>query len=791
MTERCETAAILGAGVMGMGIAAHLAGAGIRTFLLDIVPPNLSEAEKTQPAARNRLALTAIDKALKSKPATFYDPDVARLVTPGNFEDHLPELAKCDLVIEAVVERMDIKKSLFARIAPHIRKDAVLASNTSGLSIAEMTRELPEALQKHFLVMHFFNPVRYMRLLELVPGPKTEPAVMARAARIGEFLGKGVVYGKDTPNFVANRIGVYSMMQTFRSMGDFGLGIEEVDKIVGKPMGRPASAAFRTADIVGLDTLLHVAKNCYDSLTEDEERDTFVVPEWVAKLAASGRTGQKAGGGFYKKKGDEILVLDVGTGEYRPQNKVRFDSLGAVKGIEDVGERLKALVNADDKAGKFAWRALATCLAYTSRRVGEIANDIVNIDRAMRWGFNWELGPFEAWDAIGVPASLERMKKEGIAVAPWVEAMVKAGRTTFYDGSQAAPRYYDVNSKTSATKPRDPHAIRLAAVHEDKSRVVKENMGASLLDLGDGCLCLEVHTKMNTIDSDVIEMIGHAVEEAERNFEALVVANDGEHFGAGANLMLIYMAAQQKAWDQIQSVVKGFQDNVQALRYAQVPVVSAPFQYTFGGAAELAMGADASQAHAETYMGLVEVGVGLIPAGGGCLRMVERWTESVGSVEGADLLPFVGQASLNIATAKVGTGAEEARRLRYLLPTDGISLNRDHQLYEAKMRALGMARAGYRPPRPKVLRAAGIDAAKTIGMRVWGMMESGFATAHDGLVANKVAYVLCGGNVAAGAEVSEQHFLDLEREAFLSLCGEEKSQARMQSILMTNKPLRN
>jgi 3-hydroxyacyl-CoA dehydrogenase len=791
MTERCETVAVLGAGVMGTGIAAHLAGAGIRTFLLDILPTNLTDAEKGQPAARNRLALTAIDRALKSKPATFYDPDAARLVTPGNFDDHLAELQQCDLIIEAVVERMDIKKALFARLAPHVQKGAILASNTSGLSLAEMTRELPEALQKQFCVMHFFNPVRYMRLLELVPGPKTEPAVMARAARIGEFLGKGVVYGKDTPNFVANRIGVYSIMQVFRSMTEFGLTIEEVDKIVGKPMGRPASAAFRTSDIVGIDTLLHVAKNCYDSLTQDEERDTFVVPEWVAKLSASGRTGQKAGAGFYKKKGDEILVLDVGSLEYRPQNKVRYESLGAVKSIEDVGERLKALVNADDKAGQFAWRALSTCLAYTARRVGEIANDIVNIDRAMRWGFNWELGPFEAWDAIGVPASVERMKKDGLKVAPWVEAMLKGGRTSFYDGSHAAPRYYDVNSKTSATKPRDPHAIRLAAVHEDKSRVVKENMGASLLDLGDGCLCLEVHTKMNTIDNDVIEMMGHAVTEAERNFEALVVANDGEHFGAGANLMLVYMAAQQKAWDQVATVVKGFQDNVQRLRYARVPVVTAPFQYAFGGAAELAMAGDVAQAHAETYMGLVEVGVGLVPAGGGCLRMVERWTDTVAPVEGADLLPFVGQASLNIATAKVSTGAEEARRLRYLLPTDGISLNRDHQLYEAKMRALGMARAGYRPPRPKLLKAAGLDAARTIGMRVWGMMESGFATAHDGVVANKVAHVLCGGHVAAGSEVTEQHFLDLEREAFLSLCGEEKSQARMQSILMTNKPLRN
>ena len=791
MTERCDTAAVLGAGVMGAGIAAHLAGAGIRTYLLDIVPPNLTDAEKNKPAARNRFALSGIEKTLKSKPTGFYDPDAARLITPGNFDDHMDKLRGCDLVIEAVVERLDIKQQLFAKVAPLLHKDAILASNTSGLSISKMTQELPESVQKRFLVMHFFNPVRYMRLLELVPGPKTEPAVLARVARLGEFLGKGVVYGKDTPNFVANRIGVYSMMHAIHLMDEMGLSIEEVDKIMGKPMGRPGSAAFRTADIVGLDTFMHVSQNCYDSLPNDEERNVFKVPDWVQKLAASGRTGQKTGAGFYKKVGNDIQVLDPKTLEYRAQNKVRFDSLGAAKGIEDTRERIKAMVNATDKAGQYAWKTTAHTLAYSARRVGEIANDIINIDRGMRWGFNWELGPFETWDAIGVQESVDRMTKEGIKVPAWVENMLKSGRKSFYDGPQGGKRYFDVNSKSPASEPRDPHHIVLAGLKEDKAKVVKSNMGASLIDLGDGCLCLEVHTKMNTVDNDVIEMIGTAVQEAERNFAALVVGNDGEHFGAGANLMLIYMAAQQKAWDQIEGVTRGFQDAVQGMRYAKVPVVAAPFNYTFGGAAEIAMGADVCQAHAETYMGLVEVGVGLVPAGGGCLRMVERWTEHVANVEGADLLPHIGSASLNIAMAKVGAGAEDARRMRYLLNTDGISLNRDHLLYHAKQRALGMAKAGYRPPRPRVLRAAGFDAARTIGMRVWGLVESKFASEHDALLANKVALILCGGKVAAGTELPEQHYLDLEREAFLSLCGEEKTQARMQSILMNNKPLRN
>ncbi len=791
MIERCDTAAVLGGGVMGSGIAAHLAGAGIRVYLLDIVPPNLTDSEKTQVAARNRFAQSGLDKALKSKPAAFYDPDAAKMIIPGNLDDDLDKIALCDLVIEAVVERMDVKKALFAKIAPQLRKDAMLASNTSGLSLSQMTEALPKALQEHFLVMHFFNPVRYMRLLELVPGPHTSPAIMKRAAALGEALGKGIVYGKDTPNFVANRIGVHGLMRMMKAMQACELTVEEVDKVAGRPMGRPASAAFRTADIVGLDTFMHVAQNCYDLLPNDEERSVFTPPDFMKKLVESGRLGQKSGAGFYKKVGNEILVLDLKTMDYRPQRKVRFEALAATKGVEEVGERLKTLVNFDDPAGRFAWASVAPSLAYSARRIGEIAEDVMNIDAGMRWGFNWDLGPFEAWDAIGVAPAAERMAKDGIAVPPIVEKMLKSGRTSFYAGEPSQRTYFDFTRSAPAPMPTHAHHIHLAALHDNKKRVVQSNMGASLVDLGDGCLCLEVHTKMNTVDDDVIAMMGTAVQVAEKDFEALVVGNDGEHFGAGANLMLIYMAAQQQAWDQVQNVVSSFQQAVQGLRYAKVPVVAAPFQYTFGGAAEIAMGADACEAFAETYMGLVEVGVGLVPAGGGCLRMVERWCANTQGIDGVDLLPFVGQASMNIATAKVGTSAEEAKRLRYLLPTDGISLNRERLLHHAKQRALGMARAGYTPPRPRLLKAAGWDAARTIGMRVWSMKESAFASEHDMLIANRVAQIVCGGKVAAGTELTEQHYLELEREAFLSLCGEEKTQARMQSILMNNKPLRN
>ncbi len=791
MADRLDSAAVLGAGVMGSAIAAHLAGAGIKTHLLDIVPPNLSDAEKKDPAARNRFATSAVEKALKSKPATFFDPAAAKLITTGNLEDHLERIKDCDLVIEAVIERLDVKKALFARVAKLAKPTAIVASNTSGLSVAQLSEVLTPELQKQFVVMHFFNPVRYMRLLEVVPGPKTDPKILERAAAIGEWLGKGIVYGKDTPDFVANRIGVFGMMLTLKLMEQEKLSVEAVDKIVGKPMGRPKSAAFGTADIVGLDTFVHVAQHCYDTLEKDEEREVFKIPEWLTRMVKEGRLGRKSGAGFYKKAGDEILAIDTKTLEYRPQEKVRFESLGKTKEIEDVGERLKTLVWSDDAAGQFAWKLTSRALCYAARRLGEIADDIVNIDNAMRWGFNWEQGPFEAWDAIGVKESVARMQKDGLDVPKWVLAMVESGRTSFYDGSPSQRRHWAPAKKQAVAVKHDPRHLSLAVLKDDKKRVVRENMGASLVDLGDGALCVEVHTKMNTIDDDVIQMLMAGVDEAEKNHAALVIGNDGEHFGAGANLMLIFMASQQKVWGQVDKVVVDFQQALQRLRYSKVPVVAAPFQYTFGGAAEIAMAADACQAHAETYMGLVEVGVGLVPGGGGCLRMVERWTESVQDVEGVDLLPFVGQASLNIAMAKVATGAEEAKRLRLLLPTDGVSLNRDHLLLHAKEKALGMARAGYRPPLPRIIKAAGLDAARTIGVRVWGMLEGGYASEHDALVANKVARICCGGDVPAGTELTEQHYLDLEREAFLSLCGTEKSQARMQSILMYNKPLRN
>jgi 3-hydroxyacyl-CoA dehydrogenase len=791
MSEGIDTAAVIGAGVMGSAIAALFAGAGIRTYLLDQVPANLGPAEQKDRRARNRLAEAALAKSLAARPAPFFSKDTARLIQTGNLEDDLERLRECDLVIEAVIEDLEIKQKLFQRIVPFLKGDAILATNTSGLSIAGMSRSLPPEVQKRFAVMHFFNPVRYMHLLEVSGGPNTDPAVVARVARIGEWLGKGIVYTKDTTNFVANRIGVHSMLYTVHAMVEEGLGIDAVDAIAGPPMARASSAAFNTADIVGLDTLLHVAKNCHDTLTQDEEREVFTLPEFVTALVKEGKLGRKTGAGFYKKVGDDILVYDYKNKDYRPKEKVRFDSIGAVRNIEDPGKRLKALVNGKDRAAAFAWRLLSRTLAYSAARLGEIADDVVNVDRAMRWGFNWELGPFEAWDAIGVAESVERMQKDGIKVPERVLTMLARGQTSFYGGSAAQPTYYDFASKAPKAIAQDARQLKLAALKSEPTRVLNKNIGASLVDLGDGALCVEVHTKMNTLDPDVIGMINQGIDEAEKNFESLIIANDGQHFGAGANLFLIMAAAQQKQWAQIEQIITGLQQALQRLRYAKVPVVAAPFQYVLGGGAELAMAADACQAHAETYMGLVEVGVGLIPAGGGCLRMVERHTAAVAGVEGVDLLPLIGQASLTIAMAKVSTSAEEAKELRYLRTDDGISLNRSQLLFHAKQRGLGLARAGYRPPRPARHVAAGFDAAATIGARIWGLVEGRFASEHDALLARKVAHILCGGNVAAGTELNDQHYLDLEREAFLSLCGEEKSVARIQHMLQFNKPLRN
>ena len=771
--------AVLGAGVMGSGIAAHLAGAGIQVLLLDIVPPDGK-------GGRNAFAQGGKDKALKSKPAAFFTARDADQIAVGNLEDDLDKAGKCDLVIEVVKEDLAVKQALFARLEPLLAAHTIVASNTSGLPIAQMMEGRSPSLKKRFLVTHFFNPVRYMKLLEIIAGKETDPEVVHQVVRFGQdILGKGIVHGKDTPNFVANRVGVFAMMHLIKLAIEGGYTVEEVDAIFGAPLGRPKSAVFRTADVVGLDTIIHVANNCYESLTADERREDFKVPALLEQMAEKKMLGDKTGGGFMKKTPDGIVTLDFKTMQYRPQQKTKFASVGATKGVSDVGERIRKVLAGDDRAADLARKVTYATLAYASNRVGEIADDLVNIDRGMRWGFGWDVGPFETWDAIGVQKGLEEMHKLGIQPAAWVQQMVQAGRNRFYaDGS-----YWDVPTKTAKPMPTSPRELSLPAVRK-AGGVVFENDGATLYDLGDGICGLELHTKMNAIDADVISAIHKSVDIAEQKFDGLVVGNhDPQAFSAGANLFLVLMAAGQGNWKAIEDMTKELQNGCMRLRYASVPTVTAPFGLALGGGAEIAMHGAVARASAELYMGLVEAGVGLIPAGGGCKELLARHLD--GLPDDADPFTFIKKIFMQIALGKVSMSAEEARAMGMLSPTDGVSLNRDFLLHDAKQTALGLARAGYRAPRQRSFRLPGASGYATLRSTLQMMHEAHQISAHDVIVGSKLAWVLCGGKTALSVRTHEQHILDLEREAFMQLCGEEKSRERMQYMLMNNKPLRN
>lgn len=795
---RIRKVAVLGAGVMGSGIAAHLANSGVRSLLLDIVPPKAGPGEDTSSRVfRNKFALGALANLRKQKPSPITSEQALTYIEPGNFDDDLARLAECDWVIEVVKEDLAVKQALFARVEQHARKEAIITSNTSGLSIVGMTQGRSAEFRRRFFVTHFFNPVRYMKLLELVAGAETDPALVEVLHRFGEeVLGKGIVYGKDTTNFIANRIGVYGMMRTLADMQKAELSVEEVDKIFGPAMGRPKSAVFRTADIVGLDTFIHVAKNCYDTLTQDEERATFATPDFLQRMVEKGMLGDKSGGGFYKKHkgggdGDkEILVLDLKTLDYRAQNKVRYESLGAAKDVEDVRERVAVVLNGQDKAARFAERVTLDVLAYASRRIPEIADDVVNVDRGMRWGFGWDLGPFEVWDAYGVRKGVQRMKELGLQPAAWVEEMLATGRESFYAVEGARDTYWDIASKSVRPVAENPRTARVEYLKRGNKKVAG-NEGATLWDMGEGVTLLEVHTKMNSIDDSVVSMMHTAVEETEKNFLGLVVGNDGANFSVGANLMALLMTAKSDDFDSIRRMVQAFQEANQRLRYSEVPVVTAPFNLTLGGGAELALGGNAIQASAELYMGLVEVGVGLIPGGGGNLQLLRNVYGPYAADKDFDPLPYLKKVFLAIGTAKVATSAEEARELGFLTTADGITANRDFLLSDARQRVLGMARAGFRPPRPTRFRLPGPSGFATIDMMLYDMQCNGQVSAHDRKVGQALARVLTGGDTSPSALVSEERLLELEREAFLSLCGEEKSQDRMMYMLEKGKPLRN
>jgi len=792
--------AVLGAGVMGQGIAAHLANAGFDSLLFDI-PPKGYVAGSGDPRA---VAKAGVANISKLRPAALFRASDTARIAPCEYEADAARLAECEVVIEAVAEILTIKQKVFGWVEKNRKPGTIVASNTSGIPIAALTAGWSAEMKADFLVMHFFNPVRYMRLLELVAGPDTSADVLATIHDFGErCMGKGVVYGKDTPAFIANRVGTFGMVSIFKHMVAGGFTVEQVDAIWGKPMGRPGSAVFRTADLVGLDTLAHVIHGVHDGCPGDERRDDFVVPNFVQKLIDAGSLGEKSGVGFYKKvKNDagksEILALNAETGEYVAQGKVRFDSLGAARKAEGTLESAKIILNHPDAAGQFAWKVTADVLIYAANRVGEIADDIVNIDNAMKWGFGWDHGPFESWDSLGVAETVTRLEAEGHVVPAWVKAMLASGRTKFYDrakeGTNAGQRTFWNGAIVRV--PQSDGQLKLDDLRAN-GREVESNVSASLLDLGDGVLCLEFRSKMNALDDMVFPLYGKALDMLDAGkYDALVVGNQGhvgspQAFCAGANLLMILMGAMQQDWTTIGNAITGMQSLLMRAKFSDKPVVTAPWGLTLGGGVEVTMHSAATQAAGELYCGLVEVGVGLIPGGGGCKELLARYMGDIPAGVAYDPNPFVQKAFEHIGMAKVATSCEEARDAGFLRPSDRVTLDPDRLIGDAKKVALGLVAGGYKAPRPKTFRLPGSSGRAAIEAFLNQMRSGGYATPHDVTVGKKLAYVMTGGNCPVGAVRTEQDILDLEKEVFLQLCGDPNTVARIQHMLEKGKPLRN
>jgi 3-hydroxyacyl-CoA dehydrogenase len=808
--------AVLGAGTMGARIAAHFANAGVPSYLFDIVPPDADGP------ARNKIAATGLDAAKKSKPAAFMDASLPRLITIGNFDDDLKRLADVDWIIEAVVENLDLKRALLRKVEAIRKPGTIITTNTSGLPVGRIAEGFSDDFRRSWFGTHFFNPPRYMRLLELIPTPATDRAAIDAVAHFCDIhLGKGIVLAKDTPNFIGNRIGTFSVLNVMRLMQEMDLSIEDVDVLTGQAVGWPRSATFRTIDMVGLDILGHVVSNmsravASDSPTQLDERSDLKLPDYYKQMLERKWLGDKTKGGFYKKvKGrgeggeDERLALDWKTLEYHPRKKPKFPALDMAKNVEQTGARLKMLLGLDgsgpqknDKAGAFLWSALSDLWTYSANRIPEISDSIVEIDRAMRLGFNWELGPFELWDAAGIEATVGRMKKEDRTVAASVEQLLASGKKTWYldDPKAASGRgYFDLG--TVGYKPvAVPDGVWSVEVAKKSNGVVKRNSGASLVDLGDGVACIEFHSKMNTIGTDIVQLISQSLKPGGPgdNFDTFVITNDATNFSVGANLMLLLMSVQEEEWDDVDLAIRTFQGMTQAIKFSPKPVVVAPFGLTLGGGTEISLHAPALQPHAELYMGLVEVGVGLLPGAGGCKEMLLRAVDSAESIrpggrgESVELMEAMKKTFETIATAKVATSAHEARGLGFLRDSDNITMNRERVLADAKSRALELVRAGYEPPQARTdIPAPGENILAALKMGVHLMRQGEYITEYEVKLATKIAEVLCCGNVTGGTPVSEQYILDLEREGFKSLCGEKKTQERIQYTLKTGKTLRN
>ncbi|HKE30423.1 MAG TPA: 3-hydroxyacyl-CoA dehydrogenase NAD-binding domain-containing protein [Candidatus Angelobacter sp.] len=799
--QRIYKTAVLGAGTMGARIAAHLANAGVPCYLLDIVPP-----DATEKPARNKIVAAGLDAAVKSKPAAFFQKGLEKLVTIGNFDDDIKLLSDADWIIEAVAENLEIKRALLKKVEAVRKPGSIVTTNTSGLPVHSIAEGFSEDFRKHWFGTHFFNPPRYMRLLEIIPTPDSDPAAIETIAHFSDVrLGKGIVYAKDTPNFIANRIGTFSGLNVFRLMQEMDFSVEEIDALTSAG-GWTKSPTFRTIDLVGLDVLGAVVGNLLNNVKD--ERSDLKLPEFFKQMLKHKMFGDKSKGGFYKKTktaaGEERLALDWKTLEYRPVQKPKFPSLEMVKNVEDPAERVRMLINGDprDKAAQFHWTTLSELWTYSANRIPEISDDVVEIDRAMRMGFNWEYGPFELWDMAGVEPTVARLKKEGKPVSANAEKLLASGKKSWYADDPASPSgraYFDLASGDYRPV-QVPDGVWSVEVAKKSNGVVKKNAGASLVDLGHGVGCIEFHTKMNALGGDIVQMVTQSLKPGGigDQFDAFVITGDATNFSVGANLMMLMLAVQEEEWDEVELAIKQFQNMTQAIKFCSRPVVAAPFGMCLGGGTEISLHSAARQPHAELYMGLVEVGVGLLPGGGGCKEMLLRAIANAhairpdGRAESVELMEGMKRIFEIIGTAKVSTSAYEARDLGFLSDGDLISMNRERVLSDAKERALELARAGYQAPTPRNdIPAPGENVLATLKLGIHLMRQAEFISDHDVKVGTKVAEVICGGNVSPGTPVSEQYLLDLEREAFKSLCGEKKTQERIQYTLKTGKPLRN
>jgi 3-hydroxyacyl-CoA dehydrogenase len=801
MSRKIRTAAVIGSGVMGGGIAALLAGAGVKTLLLDIVPFDLKDSENNNPAARNRIVKAGIDTVLMSRPALLMQQKDADLISIGNMEDDFHKLSDCDWIVEVVIENLKIKQELFKRIEPIRKKGSIVSSNTSGIPLKAMSEGLSHEFRQHFLGTHFFNPVRYMKLLEIIPGEQTLPEILSFMADYGErILGKGIVWAKDTPNFVANRIGVQGIVKAMQLMLEDGISIPEVDALFGPILGRPKTAMFKTTDLVGLDTMGHVAGNTFNLVVNDEARDSFIIPEFVKKMIEKKLLGNKTQGGFYKTdltpEWKKIRkVIDPATLEYVAFSPAAFPCMEAAKKAKTLPDKMKAVLYGNDKGARYAWKTLAHNLIYSANRIPEISDTIVEIDNGMKWGFNFTMGPFETWDAIGLVESVAKMEKDGMAVPACIKKMITSGHTTFYKTEAGKVQYYDFAAESYKAVTISDNIISLASL-KAAGKVVKSCNSASLVDIGDGVFCCEFHTKMNAINGEIVQFMGECTDYVDANGVGLVIGNQAGGmpgaFSAGGDLTFMSALAKEGKYAEIDAFLSQAHAGTLKTRYASFPVVAAPYGMTLGGGCEVCLGADRIVAHAELYMGLVEIGVGLLPAGGGCLNLWKKMTVNIPeAATDVDLAKYFVPTFMAIAMAKVSTSAAEARANGFLGPKDRIVFNRDHLIGEAKKEVLKMVDEGYSPPVKRKIKVFGEAAQGMINAELFNMESAKFVSEYDVFLAKRIAFVISGGDVRTNSEVDEETILKLERDAFIDFWKQEKTIARVEHLLKTGKPLRN